>query len=107
VHDRCAIFIQLPFQDQKVRFDRCRVGKHGCQLVVERAQAFESTRGTVPRIIERGRVIVFIDDVVQDGVGVVYDVWPQPAPRSPRTKMRRRAAGTSLAHPSGKRHDVA
>jgi len=52
-------------------------------------------------------VIVFVDDVAQDGVGVVYDVWLQPAPRSLRTKMRRRAAGTSLAHPSGKRHDAA
>jgi hypothetical protein len=71
VHERRAIFIQLPFQDRKVQLDKCRVGKHGRPPATERAQALESTRGTVPRIIERGRVIVFVDDVVQDGVGVV------------------------------------
>ncbi len=29
VYERRAIFIQLPFQDRKVRLDRCRVRKHG------------------------------------------------------------------------------
>jgi hypothetical protein len=63
VHECCAIFIQLPFQDRKVRFNKCRVGKHGRQLVAERLKALELTWGTIPRIIERGRVIVFVDDV--------------------------------------------
>jgi hypothetical protein len=31
----------------------------------------ESTQGAVPRIIECGPVIMFVDDVAQDGVKVV------------------------------------
>ncbi len=71
VHERRAIFIQLPFQDRKVRLDKCRDGTHSRQPVVERAQTLEPTRGIVPCVIERGRVIVFVDDVTQDGVGVI------------------------------------
>jgi hypothetical protein len=71
VHEHRAIFIQLPFQDRKVRLDRCCVGKHGHQPATEQAQVLKSTRGIVPRVIEPGRVIVFVDDVAQDGVGVV------------------------------------
>ncbi len=71
MHERRAIFIQLPFQDRKVRLDRCRVGKHDRQPAAKQAHALEPTWGTVPRVIERGRVIVFVDDVAQDGVGVV------------------------------------
>jgi hypothetical protein len=63
VHERRAIFFQLPFQDRKVRLDRCRVSKHDRKPATERAQALELTRGIVPRVIERGRVIVFVDDV--------------------------------------------
>jgi len=43
VHERRAIFIQLPFQDRKVQLDRCCVGKHGRQLAAERAHVFEPT----------------------------------------------------------------
>jgi len=71
VHERRAIIIQLPFQDQKVQLDRCRVGKHGRQPAAERVQVLEPTQGTVPCIIERGCVIMFVDDVAQDGVRVV------------------------------------
>jgi len=71
VHERRAIFIQLPFQDRKVRLNRCRVGKHGRQPAAKQAQVLEPTRGTVPRVIEHGHVIVFVNDVAQDGVGVV------------------------------------
>jgi hypothetical protein len=31
----------------------------------------EPTRGTVPHVIEHGHVIVFVNDVAQDGVRVV------------------------------------
>ncbi len=71
VHERRAIFIQLPFQDRKIQLDRCRVGKHDRQPAAERAHALEPTRGTVPRVIEHARVIVFVNDVAQDGVRVV------------------------------------
>ncbi len=71
VHERRAIFIQLPFQDRKVRLDRCRVGKHGRQPAAERAQVLEPTRGTIPRVIECGHVIVFVNDVAKDRVRVI------------------------------------
>jgi len=71
VHECREIFIQLPFQNRKLQLDRCRVGKHGRQLVAKQAQVLEPTWGTVPRVIERGRVIVFVVDVAQDGVKVI------------------------------------
>jgi len=71
VHEHRAIFIQLPFQDRKVQLNRCHVGKHDRQPVAKPTQALEPAQGTVPSIIEHGRVIMFVDDVAHDGVGVV------------------------------------
>ncbi len=71
MHERGAIIVHFPLQDGEIRFDTCCVRKDGRQPAVERAQMLESTQHTVPRVIERGHVIVLVDNATQDNVGGV------------------------------------
>ncbi len=71
MHERGAIIVHFPFQDGEIRFDRCCVRKDSRQPAAERAQMLELTQHTVPHVIERGHVIVLVNNATHDNVGGV------------------------------------